>query len=94
MEKSTPPDMAQAKQLKDVLTRNALRQLAGARSFERGEDYFEAGQVTSLVEHGGKLTSIVQGSEDYRVELSVRTGGLDYRCTCPMGEDGAFANIA
>src|SRR6266581_2918535 len=75
--------MAQARQLKGVLTRNALRQLAGAR-------YFEAGQVTSLVEHGGKLIAIVQGGEDYRVELSVRTGGLDYRCTCPIGVDAAF----
>jgi uncharacterized Zn finger protein len=82
--------MAQARQLKDVITRNALRQLAGARSFERGENYFEGGQVTSLVEHGGKITAVVQGSEKYRVELLVRTGELDYSCTCPVGEDGAF----
>ena len=32
--------MTEAGQLKNVLTREALRQLAGARSFERGEDYF------------------------------------------------------
>jgi uncharacterized Zn finger protein len=82
--------MAEAKQLKHVLTRDALLRLAGARSFERGEDYFESGQVTSVVEHGGKLTAIVQGSEDYRVELSVRGGAIDYDCSCPMGGDGAF----
>ena len=82
--------MARARQLKDVLTRDALSELAGARSFERGEDYFEDGQVTSLVEHGGKLTAIVQGSEAYRIELWGRTGELGYCCTCPMGEDGAF----
>src|SRR5690349_21052276 len=82
--------MVQVRQLKNVLTRNALRRLAGARSFERGEDYFDGGRVTSLVEHRGKLTAIVQGSEDYRVELSVRIGELDYDCTCPVGEDGAF----
>jgi len=82
--------MAKASQLKDVLTHNALRELAGARSFERGEDYFDGGQVTSLVEHGGKLIAEVQGSEEYRVELSVRGGELEYDCTCPMGDGGAF----
>src|SRR4051812_38283504 len=90
MEQSKPSNMAQARQLKVVLTRNALHQLAGARSFERGEDYFDGGRVTSLVEHRGKLRAVVQGSEDYRVELSVRGGGLGYDCTCPIGEEGAF----
>ena len=82
--------MAKANELKTVLTRDALRQLAGARSFERGEDYFATGQVISLVEYAGKLTATVQGTEDYRVKLSIRDGALDYDCTCPMGADGAF----
>lgn len=82
--------MTEAGELKHVLTREALRQLAGARSFERGEDYFAAGQVTSLVEHAGKLTATVQGTEDYRVKISIRGEALDYDCTCPMGADGAF----
>ncbi len=82
--------MTKAGELKNVLTREALRQLAGARSFERGEDYFAAGQVTSLVEHAGKLTATVQGTEDYRVKISIRGEALDYDCTCPMGADGAF----
>ena len=82
--------MAKASELKTVLTHKALRQLAGGRSFERGEDYFATGQVISLVEHAGKLTATVQGSEDYRVKLSVRDGALDHDCTCPMGADGAF----
>jgi uncharacterized Zn finger protein len=77
-------------ELKSVLTRETLRKLAGGRSFERGEDYFAAGQVTTLVEHAGKLTAMVQGTEDYRVTLFVREGALDYDCTCPMGGDGAF----
>ncbi|HVY70060.1 MAG TPA: SWIM zinc finger family protein [Verrucomicrobiae bacterium] len=82
--------MAKASAFKTVLTHDALRQLAGARFFERGEDYFASGQVISLVEHGGKLTATVQGSEDYRVRLSIRDGALDYDCSCPMGADGAF----
>ena len=82
--------MPEASKLKDVLTCDALRQFAGGRSFERGENYFAAGQVISLVEHAGKLTATVKGTEDYRVKLSVRDGALDYDCTCPMGVDGAF----
>jgi len=82
--------MPEARELKNVLTRDALRQLAGARSFERGEDYFAAGQVISLVEHAGKLTATVQGTEDYRVKISIRDGALDYDCTYPMGADSAF----
>ncbi len=82
--------MAEAGELKKFLTSNALRQLAGARSFERGEAYFSAGQVVSLVEHSGTLTATVHGTEEYSVKISVRDRALDYDCTCPMGRDGAF----
>jgi uncharacterized Zn finger protein len=51
--------MAEAGELKNVLTCEALRQLAGGRSFERGEDYFAAGQVIGLVEHAGNHSSNV-----------------------------------
>ena len=34
-----------------VLDRRSLRRMAGARSFERGEEYFADGQVGVLVEH-------------------------------------------
>ena len=76
--------------LKRVLTRQLLRQLAGAKSFERGEDYFDAGQVMSLVEHAGKLTATVQGTDEYRVTLFADGDSLASDCTCPMGADGAF----
>ena len=46
--------------------------------------------MISLVEHAGKLTATVQGTEDYRVKISIRDGALDYDCTCPMGADGVF----
>ena len=76
--------------LKQVLTRQAIRQLAGSRSFERGEEYFDSGQVLTLVEHAGQLTATVQGTDAYRVVLSVEDGALDYACTCPVGVDGDF----
>ena len=75
---------------KHMLTHQALRQLAGPKSFERGAGYFAAGQVISLVEHGGKLTAVVQGSDKYRVTLFADDDMLASDCTCPMGADGAF----
>jgi uncharacterized Zn finger protein len=82
--------VTQASELKNLLTREAVRRLAGSRSFERGEDYFLDGQITSLVEHAGKLTAAVKGTKDYEVRISIRAKALDYHCTCPMGVDGAF----
>ncbi len=76
--------------LKQVLTQQAIRRLAGGRSFKRGEEYFDSGQVLSLVEHAGQLTATVQGTDAYRVVLSGEDGALDYTCTCPVGADGDF----
>ena len=79
--------------LKQVLTRQKLRQLAGPKSFDRGAGYFESGQVESLVEHAGKLTAMVQGSDEYRVTLSAAAdddGDLNHNCTCPVGREGDF----
>ncbi len=64
--------------------------MAGARSFERGEDYFANGQVGSLAEHEGTITAKVQGARSYRVKLWIEDGEVGYSCTCPMGSDGVF----
>jgi uncharacterized Zn finger protein len=72
------------------LDRRALRQLAGARSFERGQDYFASGQVRAVAEDDGTLTAKVHGARLYRVRLWLDGGKVEYSCTCPMGNDGAF----
>ena len=68
---------------------NSLRRLAGSRSFERGEAYFEEGRVGSLVEDKGRITAFVHGSSKYRVKLWDEDG-LEYECSCPVGQDGDF----
>jgi uncharacterized Zn finger protein len=75
---------------KDLLDRRTLRRMAGARSFERGEDYFTGGQVGSVVEHRDTISAKVQGTRPYRVKLWVKSGAMEYSCTCPVGADGAF----
>lgn len=64
--------------------------MAGARSFERGEDYFVSGQVGSIVDHEGKISAKVRGTRSYQVTLWVERGAMEYSCTCPVGDDGAF----
>src|SRR5262249_10603037 len=72
------------------LERDALRRIAGARSFERGEDYFLNGQVKALVEEAGTITAKVHGTHPYRIELWIEADDLEYACTCPVGADGEF----
>ncbi len=75
---------------KQNLNLNALRRLAGPRSFERGEDYFSRGLVRSLSEYNGAITAKVKGTHTYTVKLREDDGELDYSCTCPVGADGDF----
>lgn len=70
--------------------RQTLRRLAGARSFERGLEYFEDSRVGTLVERDGAVAATVQGTHAYRVELRRKGREIDYSCTCPVGSDGGF----
>ena len=72
------------------LNRPMLLELAGERSFERGEVYFEEERVRSLVEFEGMLAATVEGTEDYRVKLVVGSSGLSFSCECPYADDGNF----
>ncbi len=76
--------------MKRILNLNALRRLAGSRSFARGEDYFNRGLVRSLSERNCVITAKVKGTHTYTVTLREDDGELDYSCTCPMGDDGSF----
>jgi uncharacterized Zn finger protein len=64
--------------------------MAGARSFERGEDYFLNRQVKTLAEEDGTISAKVQETRPYRVELWIEEDDLEYSCTCPVGADGEF----
>jgi len=73
-----------------LIDRRTLRRMAGARAFERGEDYCAGGQVRALGEHEDVITAKVLGTREYRVKLWVENGDLEFSCTCPVGTDGAF----
>lgn len=67
-----------------------LKRLCNARSFARGEAYFNEGRVRNLAEHDGVLTAVVSGQEDYCVKLQWDDIEVEYSCNCPVGLDGAF----
>ena len=83
------PTMSQ-QTLAKALNARVLRRMADARSFERGEEYFAAGRVGSVVEYEGTLAAKVRGTQTYAVKLWVEKEQLEYSCTCPVGDDGAF----
>ena len=64
--------------------------MAGAGSFERGENYFLGRQVKAMNEEEGTITAKVQGTRPYRVKLWIEKGDLEYSCSCPVGADGEF----
>jgi uncharacterized Zn finger protein len=81
--------------LLNIITKSNLRSLAGGRTFERGEEYFEEGQVGPIKAAADAVAAKVHGSRTYDVRLKVVPAEkdkvrLDHGCTCPMGRDGDF----
>jgi len=78
------------KNIKQLLTRARIHNLAGGRSFERGEDYFLDDAVEYVSEDKGVIKGTVQGTYRYKVKIWTSDGEIDYDCTCPVGQDGEF----
>jgi uncharacterized Zn finger protein len=76
--------------LTELVTREALRSLAGRRSFELGEEYAGLGAVGTLHWDEASVRAGVQGTARYRVRLEAAGGKLVGACSCPVGSDGLF----
>lgn len=73
------------------MSRAVIRQLAGPRSFERGELYAQQGRVKKLTVGEASIRATVHGTGTYRVDLAIRGGGdIGWSCSCPVGSDGGF----
>ena len=69
---------------------------ANAKSFQRGEAYYEAGAVNTVTQRGDLLQADVVGSEakPYHVNLSFDSSGLiSVNCTCAYDFDGWCKHI-
>lgn len=74
-----------------AVSRHVIRQLAGPRSFERGELYAQQGRVKKLTLADASARATVHGTGKYRVDLAIREDGdLAWSCSCPVGADGGF----
>lgn len=78
------------KLLQALRDEKGLREMAGEKSYERGENYYKQGAVRSLTTHAGKLAARVEGTEDYTVVLRLDGGAIRFSCSCPMGEREEF----
>ena len=76
--------------LADLITRKSLQDLAGTITFQRGEDYFSNEAVSRVRVEEEKVSARVEGSDTYHVELWDNGGDLDYKCSCPQGDEGNF----
>jgi uncharacterized Zn finger protein len=72
------------------LTGPNLLRLAGDLYYQRGVDYFRRGLVKSLEIWENTIQAVVHGSEDYEVEIAAGPRGLDFSCSCPLGQDELF----
>src|SRR6266851_1467203 len=68
----------------------ALRNLAGGKVFERGEDYHDDGQVEILSLEPERVLAEVAGTDDYRIVLTGRGKKIGGECSCPAFSDWGF----
>ncbi|MFN6563585.1 MAG: SWIM zinc finger domain-containing protein [Nostoc sp. ChiSLP01] len=73
-----------------------IRRHANAKSFQRGEAYYQAGAVNAITQRGGVLQADVVGTEarPYHVSLNFDSSGLtSVNCTCAYNFDGWCKHI-
>lgn len=78
------------------LSEATIRHHTIAQSFERGQGYYQAGSVHSLIQRGDRLLARVEGSEvtDYQVDVHFDEGGITRAtCTCPYDYEGWCKHI-
>lgn len=66
---------------------DALGEIAGEKVFARGEVYYRSGQVQLLAIEPGRVLAQVEGTEDYRTELTGSGDRIGGNCSCPAFED-------
>lgn len=58
---------------------------------ERGRNYYYDGAVTEFQKTKNGYRAIVEGTEDYEVEIEIEEGNIcDMYCSCPYAEDGNY----
>jgi uncharacterized Zn finger protein len=69
------------------LTEEIVRSMSTAKSFERGQEYYQSGALDNTARQGNVLTGKCQGSgdTDYWLRVELDTSGIhSASCTCPF----------
>jgi uncharacterized Zn finger protein len=82
--------MAKQTKTEPVFDVAKLRNAAGSKVFERGEDYHADGSVDILTFSGSRVTAQVTGTQPYFVDLACDKGELSGSCSCPAYVDHGF----
>ena len=72
------------------ISKAEIRKLTDSRSWQRGVNYHDQGNVLSLLEDKHIIIAKVSGTRDYKVKLWTENDKLDGSCSCPMGDAGVF----
>jgi uncharacterized Zn finger protein len=78
------------------LSETSIRSRSTSQSFERGQDYYKSGSVTSLIQRGNELSAKVEGSEfdPYHISIDFNKSGITSAfCTCPYNFEGWCKHI-
>ncbi|MDN5001671.1 SWIM zinc finger domain-containing protein [Bradyrhizobium sp. GCM10027634] len=67
-----------------------VKKLAGGKTFERGEEYFEEGSVEIQSLTPQRVVAEVAGSEDYRTILTGWGSEIGGNCSCPAFAEQVF----
>jgi len=76
--------------LEDILSEDALKSVAGGRSFEAGKSYFHGERVADIEEVDDVIISRVVGTHTYAARLWAIEEHLGYVCSCPNAQEGNF----
>ncbi len=58
---------------------------------DRGESYFDEGAVIELKKTPDGYYAVVEGTEDYEVEIETEGDEIvEMYCTCPYADDGNY----
>jgi hypothetical protein len=69
---------------------DAIRRQAGAKTFERGKEYFDDDCVEILSLEPKRVVALVAGTEDYRTVVTADGKEIDGECSCPAFGDFGF----
>jgi uncharacterized Zn finger protein len=71
--------------LRAVLDRPAIAELAQPQTIKRGEAYVRQGRVGPIAERDGEIAAEVRGELAYSVRLFLDGTRLGHECSCPIG---------